>query len=56
MNFEIVGSVDVDSRRSKSGYVFNLFNGLVTWISKKQSVAILSFTETEYMAFTYVGI
>eukprot|EP00253_Pinus_taeda_P001709 PITA_01709 len=33
---------DLDQRRSTSGYVFNLFGGAVSWISKKQSVVALS--------------
>jgi len=36
---------DLDQRRSTSGYVFNLFGGAVSWISKKQSVVALSTTE-----------
>eukprot|EP00253_Pinus_taeda_P029824 PITA_29824 len=41
---------DLDQRRSTSGYMFNLFGGAVSWMSKKQSVAALSTTEAEYMA------
>ena len=33
---------DLDQRRSTSGYVFNLFGGVVSWMSKKQSVVALS--------------
>eukprot|EP00253_Pinus_taeda_P012760 PITA_12760 len=41
---------DLDQRRSTSGYVFNLFGGAISWMSKKQSVVALSTTEVEYMA------
>eukprot|EP00253_Pinus_taeda_P031107 PITA_31107 len=41
---------DLDQRRSISGYVFNLFGGVVSWMSKKQSVVALSTTEAECMA------
>ena len=44
---------DLDQRRSTSGYVFNLFGGAVSWMSKKQSVVALSTTEAEYMASTH---
>ena len=44
---------DLDQRRSTSGYVFNLFGGVVSWMSKKQSVVALSTTEVEYMATTH---
>ena len=40
---------DLDQRRSTSGYVFNLFGGAVSWMSKKQSVVALSTIEAEYM-------
>ena len=41
---------DLDQRRSTSGYVFNLFGGVVSWMSKKQSIVALSTIDAEYMA------
>jgi hypothetical protein len=61
MVLDVEGSVDanwggdIDSRRSTSGYVFNLFGGPVSWMSKRQSVVALSSTEAEYMALTHAG-
>jgi hypothetical protein len=46
-------AVDLDRRRSTSGYVFNLFGGAISWMSKRQVVVALSTTEVEYMATTY---
>ena len=46
---------DLDQRRSTSGYVFNLFGGVVSWISKKQSIVALSTIEVEYMAATHAS-
>eukprot|EP00253_Pinus_taeda_P021840 PITA_21840 len=46
---------DLDLRRSTSGYVFNLFGGAASWISKKQFVVALSITEVEYMAATHAS-
>ena len=46
---------DLDQRRSTSGYVFNLFGGAVSWMSKKQSVVELSTTEEEYMVATHAS-
>eukprot|EP00253_Pinus_taeda_P028759 PITA_28759 len=46
---------DLDQRRSTSGYVFNLFGGAVSWMSKKQSVVALSTIEAEYMAATHAS-
>eukprot|EP00253_Pinus_taeda_P004828 PITA_04828 len=58
---DIRGFVDVewdgylDQRRSTSAYVFNLFGGAVSWMSKKQSVVALSTTKVEYMATTHAS-
>ena len=46
---------DLDQRRSTSGYVFNLFGGAISWMSKKQSLVALSTTKAEYMAATHVS-
>eukprot|EP00253_Pinus_taeda_P016938 PITA_16938 len=46
---------DLDHIRSTSGYVFNLFGGAVSWMSKKQSVVALSTTEAEYTAVTHAS-
>eukprot|EP00253_Pinus_taeda_P028589 PITA_28589 len=46
---------DLDERRSTSGYVFNLFGGVVSWMSMKKSVVALSTTEAEYMAATHAS-
>eukprot|EP00253_Pinus_taeda_P005859 PITA_05859 len=46
---------DLDQRRSTSGYVFNLFGGAVSWMSKKESVVARSTTEAEYMAATHAS-
>jgi len=43
---------DVESRKSTSGYVFQLANGPVSWSSKRQKTVALSFCEAEYMALT----
>ena len=44
---------DLDCRRSTSGYVFNLFGGVVSWMSKRQFVVALSTTKAEYMVATH---
>eukprot|EP00253_Pinus_taeda_P002177 PITA_02177 len=46
---------DLHQRRSTSWYVFDLFGGAVSWMSKKQSVVALSTTEAENMAATHVS-
>eukprot|EP00253_Pinus_taeda_P031926 PITA_31926 len=46
-------SGDLDQRRSTSAYVFNLFGGVVIWMSKRQYVVSLSITKVEYMATTH---
>eukprot|EP00253_Pinus_taeda_P021756 PITA_21756 len=46
---------DLDQRRSTSGYVFNLFGRVVSWMSNKQSAVALSTIEAEYMAATHAS-
>ena len=41
---------DVDDRKSTSGYVFLLSEGVVAWSSKKQPMVTLSTTEAEFVA------
>ena len=41
---------DIDTRRSKSGYVFQLGSGLIAWSSKGQKCTAQSTTEAEYIA------
>ena len=45
-------TVDLDDRRSTSGYLFKLSGAAVSWRSKRQTCASLSTTEAEYMALT----
>jgi len=58
---DICGFVDVDwardlyQRRYTSGYVFNLFGGVISGMSKRQSVVALSTTEAKYMAATHAS-
>jgi hypothetical protein len=47
---------DMDRIRSTSGYVFNLFGGEISWMSKRQAVVALSTTEAEYMAATLASM
>jgi hypothetical protein len=41
---------DLDDRKSTSGYVFKLGNGIISWSSKKQPIVTLSTTEAEFVA------
>lgn len=43
---------DVDTRRSTSGYVFNIGSGAISWSSKRQPTVALSSCEAEYMGQT----
>lgn len=38
-----------------SGYVFKLFNGAFSWMSRRKSVVALSTTKVEYMASTHAN-
>ena len=46
---------DLDQRRSKIWYVFGLFGGAVSWMSKRQFVVALSTTKAEYMTATHAS-
>ena len=37
------------------GYVFSLFGGAVSWMSKRQSIVALSTTEPKYMAASHAS-
>ena len=41
---------DVETRRSTTGYIFELAGGPVTWASQRQKLVTLSTTESEYVA------
>jgi Reverse transcriptase (RNA-dependent DNA polymerase). len=43
---------DLDSRKSTTGFIFNLGSGAISWKSKKQPSVALSSCEAEYMAQT----
>jgi hypothetical protein len=58
-NSQLVGYTDSDyagdigERKSTSGYMFSLGNGIFSWSSKKQQVVALSTAEAEYIAAAY---
>jgi hypothetical protein len=45
----------MDHIRSTSGYVFNLFGGEISWMSKRQAVVAISAIEAEYMVATHAS-
>ena len=46
---------EIDGRRSTNGYVFRLFGGALSWMSKKPSMVSLSSTKAEYSATTHAS-
>lgn len=46
---------DIDTRRSTTRYYFFLANEVVRWISKKQKIAALLSTKSEYMALSWTS-
>lgn len=44
-----------DSRKSRSGHVFTLYGGAITWSSKLQTVIALSTAEAEYIAASHAA-
>jgi hypothetical protein len=55
---ELVGYTDADwggdrdTRRSTSGYIFNIGSGAISWSSKRQPIVALSTCEAEYIGQT----
>lgn len=60
-NDELVGYADADfrahhlDRKSVSGHLFEVNGNLVSWSFQKQSVAVLSSTEAEYISLNSVS-
>ncbi|KAL0413673.1 UNVERIFIED_CONTAM: Retrovirus-related Pol polyprotein from transposon TNT 1-94 [Sesamum radiatum] len=48
----IVTMLEMDDRKSTSGYVFLMSSGAVSWCSKKQPIVTLSTIEAEFVAAT----
>jgi hypothetical protein len=46
------GAGDIDSRKSRTGYLFKLGDGPISWQSKKQPTVALSTTEAEYLSLS----
>ena len=43
---------DIDDRKSRTGFVFKLSIGVISWESRKQESVANSNTEAKYMALT----
>jgi len=48
VNSDIAG--DLNKRRSSAGYVFTFAGVVVSWVSKLQTIVVVSNIEAEYMA------
>src|SRR5208282_831251 len=46
---------DAETRRSTTGYLFYLCDGLISWTSKKQPTVALLTTEAEYIALSHAS-
>ena len=46
---------DLNDRKSTSGYIFMLNNGVISWSSKKQTVVALSTAEAELVALSHAS-
>jgi hypothetical protein len=44
-----------DGHKSTTGYVYLVGGGVITWMSKKQSVVAMSLTDAEYVALSEAG-
>lgn len=50
---QIGQAVDIDERKSTTGYVFTLNGGAISWGTKRQPTVALSTTEAECMAAVF---
>ena len=53
IDFNWVG--DINGRWLTDGYVFKLFGGVISWMSRKQSVVSLSTRKDKYIATTHAS-
>ena len=53
--FDVDWAGDLDQRRSTTGYVFSLFGGAVSWMSKRKFVVALSTTKAVYIVAAHAS-